>query len=86
MDDIIKKLRAGLDLVDQLAPLSGILGDKGAAVGKIVTGLSEVAQTVLDRIEDGAVGFTSEDQAEIRAINTRLAAVNDDLARRIQNS
>lgn len=86
MNDILKKLRAGLDLVDDLAPLAGLLGDKGAAVGKIVTGLSEVAQTVLDRIEDGAVGFTSEDQEEIRAINTRLAALNDDIAAKIAAS
>lgn len=86
MNDILKKLRAGLDLVDDLAPLSGFLGDKGAAIGKIVTGLSEVAQTVLDRIEDGAVGFTSEDQEEIRAINIRLAALNDRIAAKISAS
>lgn len=83
---ILAGLRQGLEVVDKLAPLAALLGPQGAAVGKIVEGLTEVGQTVLERAQEGAVVLTSEDQDEIRSINHRLAAKNDELAQRIADS
>jgi len=73
-------------VVDKLAPLAGMLGPQAAAIGKIVEGLTDVGQTVLERAQEGAVVIASEDQDEIRAINQRLAAKNDELAQRIADS
>ena len=86
LKQILAGLRQGLEVVDQLAPFAGVLGPQGAAIGKIVEGLTEVGQTVLERAQEGAVVLASEDQDEIREINQRLAAKNDHLAQRIADS
>lgn len=84
--NIITNLRKGLEVLDGLAPLAGVLGPQGAAIGKIAESLSDVAQAVLDRAAEGQIVMSSDDQAEIRQINETLASKNDALARRVAAS
>lgn len=85
-ESILSKLQAGMSLVDKLLPMAGMLGPQAAAIGKIVDGLLEVSEAVLERAGEAGVVLSSSDQNEIRAINQRLAALNDDVARRIAAS
>ena len=85
-ESILSKLQTGMSLVDKLLPMAGMLGPQAAAIGKIVDGLLEVSEVVIERAGEAGVVLSSDDQAEIRAINKRLAALNDDVARRIAAS
>ena len=85
-ESILSKLQTGMSLVDKLLPMAGMLGPQAAAIGKIVDGLLEVSEVVIERAGEAGVVLSSSDQNEIRAINQRLAALNDDVARRIAAS
>ena len=84
--NIINNLRKGLEVLDGLTPLAGVLGPQAAVIGKIAESLSDLAQAVLDRAAEGAMVMSSDDQAEIRHIVQNLANKNDALARRIAAS
>ena len=80
------QLRHGLSLVDKLLPMAGVLGPQAVAIAKVVEGLTGVTEAILDRAEEGAIVLSSDDQAEIRAINDRLQILNDGIAQRIAQS
>ena len=84
--NIINNLRKGLEVLDGLTPLAGVLGPQAAVIGKIAESLSDLAQAVLDRAAEGAMVMSSDDQAEIRHIVQNLANKNNALARRIAAS
>lgn len=79
MSKIIAAAKAGMDVVQQLAPLAALGGPAAAGVANIVAGLTEVAENALDNIETGRAAASTDDQQELKNILASLQAKNDDL-------
>lgn len=87
--DITDALKKGADFVEAIAPVAMAIG--GETVGKVLAVISTVnaiAENLETRAKEGTLVFTYGDaeQAEVKAINARLAAVNDQLAAKIADS
>lgn len=80
MNDILGTLRAGLNLVQQAAPLAALGGPAVAGVANIVAGLAEIGETALRNIETGTLAAGSDDQAALKEILKELQGRNDVIA------
>ena len=84
---LIDGLQSGLDTVEKLLPLAGELGGQvGGSVSVIGMAVTQVADNLLQRIEDGIVVAESDDVETIRSIRGDIAAKNDELAKAIASS
>lgn len=90
--DIISRLRAGVELVKVFKPIAEDLGilDKDSAivgkVGSVISTVSEIAQNVVTRIEEGKIVATTREADTIKKLVEELAADNDALAKQIEDS
>lgn len=87
--DIIDALKKGADFVEAITPVATAIG--GETVGKVlavISTVSDIAENLEARAKEGTAVFTYGDseQAEVKAVIARLAAVNDDLAAKIAAS
>lgn len=87
VSDIIAALDRGAQTAEMLSPIAQALGGStaGSIVG-IIASLAATAANVLERIEEGKVVASSNEQAELKAYIERLGRVNDSLAATIANS
>jgi hypothetical protein len=87
MKKAIGGLEGGLSLLDALLPLARQLGG-GAIVelANLAAALLAIVVNLFERAKEGEVVFSSHDEAVLKAINAKLAAANDELAKYILNS
>jgi thiazole synthase ThiGH ThiG subunit len=84
--DLIKN---GVDVAEQLAPVISMIPGAGPLINtavKVADAMTEMATNVKDRVDEGQIVLNSNQADELDAIVNRLAAINDDLAKRIQDS
>lgn len=78
--DILGYLKKGLDVVQNLAEVAKeldlpVIGD----VAAIASTVTNVAENVLKRVDEGKVVMSSDDQQAVKQIITDLQAENDAL-------
>lgn len=86
--DILKGLQAGLDAVEQLAPVAKAVGVPGVVVdlAKVAGGVLEVANNVQQRFMDHRLIADAADARQIQVIIARIGQINDKLAAEVQAS
>lgn len=85
--NLIAVISHGVRVVEQLEPLATAIG--GPIVGsviKTVESLSEVSSNVMTRVAEAKQVLNEVDQKTIADITARLAAINDKLAKAVENS
>lgn len=89
---ILAALDKGVDFVEQILPLAkqlpvvGTYASLAETAIKAVGAIQEVVQNIEARVTEGQIVLASKDQAELKALIARLAAVNDGLNDYIVNS
>jgi len=84
ISSLIPGLEKALEAVQTLAPVSKALGGPDlAAIASLTTAVVAVGANVAARVEQGKIVASERDLAVIKAINTELALVNDELAKHI---
>lgn len=80
----LSALRTGLSVVQTLAPLATAAGAPAGLVEK-VSGIAgavlDTAQTINQRVEEGHIVATSNDQDQLKALVAGIQAENDELDR-----
>lgn len=85
--NMLSGLQSGLAVVEQLSTTATALGAPAgliATVAKIGGALVETAQNVKQRVDEGAIVVSSDDQARLQSILATLQAKNDELAAYIE--
>ncbi len=84
---ILDALRKGAEFVEAVAPVATIIGGPVVAtVAGVISSVSDIADNVQERAKEGKAVFSSDDEAEIQAIVSRIAAANDALNKAIEQS
>jgi hypothetical protein len=86
---ILPALEKGVQFVEQIAPTLAELTPYGAVAEtavKAIEAVTETVQNVQQRVEEGSIVAHSNDQAQVRGLAERLHAVNDGLAKQIDES
>lgn len=87
INKIINALNKGVETIADIAEFADQLNIPAIDnIAKIVVGLSNVANNVIDRIEEGVLVASTDDLAAIKAIITDLATENDKLIQKIKDS
>lgn len=84
--DIVSALQMGVAYAEQLAPLAGLAGPQGAAIGKIVGSVAQLAEAALAHAQDAANLVSANDLATVRALQARIQAANDLLGAQVDQS
>jgi hypothetical protein len=82
-DAIIHGLQAASMAAQALAPLAGSAGLDTGAVGRLTAATAEIAANIVERVDEGKLVLSSNDETFVRETAAKLAKVNDDLAARI---
>lgn len=84
---LLDGLKRGLETVETLLPIATALGAPTGLITSVVGiagAVLETGQNVATRIEEGQVVASSDDQAELKSILSRIQAKNDELAAYIE--
>lgn len=84
---LLDGLKRGLETVDALLPIATALGAPTGLVTSVIGiagAVLETGQNVAARIEEGQIVASSNDQAELKSILSRIQAKNDELAAYIE--
>lgn len=86
LHSLLPTLQKGVEFVENLLPVATSLGAPAivATVAKAAAAVLETAESLSDRIEEGKVVATSQDQVELKTILGRLQAKNDELRHYIE--
>lgn len=76
-------LQQGLATLRALAPLAQLGGPVVANVAAYAASLAEIGQNIMDKIADGTVVATSDDEATIKALIADIQTENDGMDARI---
>lgn len=83
LSSVLPTLHKGLDLLDELLPMAEQIGGiVPGAVGnaiKIGAAIYETAQNIFDRVEEGKIVASSDDQDQLKTILASIRAKNDEL-------
>lgn len=83
LSKVLAALESGVKFAEQIAPTIAELTPYGAVASTAVNAIGAVADTVsniAERVNEGKIVATSNDQAQIRDFAQRLHDVNDGLA------
>lgn len=83
---IIDAIEDGIATVEKFKGLAATLGIPLGPILEIAKSVTEVASNIADRAAEAGEVLSSDDEARIEELTTRLAAVNDDLAKAIDAS
>lgn len=81
---VISGLQQGLSLVQTMAPLATAVGAPPGLVEKVTNiagAVLDTAQNVSQRVEEGAIVATSNDQQQLKDIVASIQRENDELDR-----
>jgi hypothetical protein len=84
LSSALSALRTGLSVVQTLAPLATAVGAPAGLVEKvfgIAGAVLDTAQTINQRVEEGHIIATSNDQDQLKALVAGIQAENDELDR-----
>lgn len=83
LSSVLPTLQKGLDLLDDLLPMAeqigGTIPGVVGQVTKIGAALTETVQNIFDRVEEGKVVASSDDQEQLKGILEGIRAKNDQL-------
>lgn len=85
---LLDGLKRGLETVETLLPIATALGAPTGLVTSVIgiaSAVLETGQNVAVRIEEGKVVASSDDQAELKSILSRIQSKNDELAAYIES-
>lgn len=84
---LLDGLKRGLETVETLLPIATALGAPTGLVETVIKiggAVFETGQNIAERVEEGKIVASSEDQAELKSILARIQAKNDELAAYIE--
>lgn len=88
LSDILEGLQGALTTAQKLAPVAEAFGlpVQVTAIASMAKAAVDVAQNVVERIEDGRIVASNEDAGRARALLSDLQDANDALAAKISAS
>ncbi len=84
VQETLKAVRGGLDLLKAATPLAATLGFPQVAVTAAL--VTKLADTLLDHVAKGAVILAENDEADLKAMLAEIQPLNDELARQVAAS
>jgi hypothetical protein len=89
VSNLLRIIKNGVEFAEQLAPVISMIPGAGPLLNtavKAAGAVTEIAQNLQDRVNEGAIVMSSQDATELDGLIARLADINDDLAARIDES
>lgn len=86
---VLDAIRKGVEFIETLAPVISVIPGAGPILAQAVKAAGAVQAIIAnlqERVAEGKVVLASADEAEVRALAERLAAVNDRLAEEVDKS
>lgn len=86
---ILDTIRKGVEFVEGLSPVIALIPGAGPILATAVSAAGAVTEVVTNlktRLDERTVVMNSSDEAELQALINRLDAVNDELAKRVDES
>lgn len=80
---LLATLTKGVEFAEELLPVINMIPVAGPLVATAINAagaVTEIVENIQTRAAEGKIVLASNDQDEIKALTTRLEAVNDELA------